>query len=294
MIFHRKEKLLIILSVIITLGFCACHETTKSLSNDNLNSNTNKLISEQSKVEKKQTLISEYKRSNGEKTDIKYVKDTVIIDSEPVYDFEFYLTTEIENWYNKNYKKQVNSNHWELANIYSRSNTESKLIGKMITYYDTLVSNYIIQVKTIDGKVKKEFREIGDWGYGIHINIVAHSEHFVQLPEEYFGKEAWVLTQNINGNSESYRGSLVELSANELIEKDTRKKVEIKQGVYLIEAFENSKFVIRKEIPEDMPCGDDILKTNEIKNIPRYYLDIEKIKLKNGDFDVKPAYPRGC
>jgi hypothetical protein len=217
------------------------------------------------------------------------------IDSlEYVYDCEFYLRPEMEEWYNKNYSKGENSQVFKIADIYSYPNIDSSTIGQLITYYDTLISNFRIKIIDPSNKVVKEFIEIGDWGYGIHLNVIAHTKSFVQLPFEYLSSNAWISKKSINGHSESYKGKLIRINNSILTNIDSGEKTKSETDVYFVKSIENGKMVLRKEIPEDMPCGEDFKKTENIDSLPEYFIRIEELKKENGDFDIQLAYPRGC
>jgi hypothetical protein len=216
------------------------------------------------------------------------------IDSlESVYDFEFYLKPEVEEWYNNNSKK-MNSPVFKIADIFSKPNTDSLAIGYMIAYYDTLILNYRIQIIDIGNKVVKEFTEIGDWGYGIHLNVIAQTEFFIQLPYEYLSSSAWISKELINGHSESYKGELIRIKNGILTCINSGEKVKSETEVYFVKSVANGKLVLRKEIPEDMPCGEDFVKTENIDSLPVYFIKIEELKNESGDFAIELAYPRGC
>ena len=203
------------------------------------------------------------------------------IDSlEYVYDCEFYLKPEIEEWYNINNSKGVNSPVFKIADIFPEPNIDTNAIGKIIAYYDTSILNYRIQIIDTTNKVVKEFQEIGDWGYGIHLNVIAHTESYIQLPFEYLSSIAWISKKTINGISESYKGKLIIIKADE--------------EVYFVKSVKNGVLELRKEIPEDMPCSEEFVKTENIESLPVYFIKIEDLKNESGDFNIKLAYPRGC
>jgi len=217
------------------------------------------------------------------------------IDSlESIYDFAFYLKPEMEEWYNNNYSKKKNSPVFKIADIFSEPNTDSLAIGHMIAYYDTLILNYRIQIINTSNKVVKEFTEIGDWGYGIHLNVIAQTEYFIQLPYEYLTSSAWISKELVNGYSESYNGKLIRIKTGALTCINSGEKVKSETEVYFVKSVDNGKLVLRKEIPEDMPCGEDFVKTENIDSLPVYFIKIEELKNESGDFDIELAYPRGC
>jgi len=211
-----------------------------------------------------------------------------------LYDFEFFLTPEIENWYKDNYEKRINSKSFLLTTLYSMPTSESKAIGKMVAYYDTLISNFRIQLVDNKGKTVKEFNEIGDWGYGIHLNVIAQSESFIKLPMEYFHSNAWINKKSVNGSSSTFKEMLISVSSVTIINIQTGEELKNVSGSFLVMGFENGNFVLRKEIPEDMPCGADFETTENIDSLPKFYLKIQELKTKNGDFNIWLTYPRGC
>ena len=247
-------------------------------------------------------------RWNYDEIKCEYAKDTLTIEKSDkivrvkeqidslkyVYDCEFYLKPEMEEWYNKNYSKGVNSQVFKIADIFSEPNIDSSAVGQMIAYYDTLISNFRIQIIDTSNKVVKEFTEIGDWGYGIHMNVIAHTESFVQLPFEYLSSIAWISKESINGYSESYKGKLIIIKDGTLTNVNSGEKRKSESEVYFAKSVENGKLVLRKEIPEDMPCGEDFVKTENIDSLPDYFIKIKELKNESGDFDIALAYPRGC
>lgn len=281
---NRRKKILILLVIIAGLGGISLYlKSTDFFAIDKCLDSGGRWNYEEKKCEYTNDTLTNEKPPIKEKS-VRIKKIARIqepIDSlECVYDCEFYLKPEMEEWYNKNYSKRVNSQVFEIADIFSKPNIDSLAIGKIIAYYDTLILNYRMQIVDTNNKVVKEFTEIGDWGYGIHLNVIAHSESFVQLPFEYLSSIAWISKKSINGYSESYKGKLI--------------RIKTDKEVYFVKSVENGKLVLRKEIPEDMPCTEDFVKTENIDSLPVYFIKIEELKNESGDFDIELAYPRGC
>lgn len=219
--------------------------------------------------------------------------DTAINKSEMVYNIELNLQEKLQKWYKENYEKQINSDTFKLAEIYSSPNGNSEIVGELKTYYDIVVSNFVLQIVSKNGSVRKEFKEIGDWGYGIHLNVVSFTKDYFQLPVEYLNTNSWINIDQVDGSVSSFVKSVVRLSSVKLSNIETGEKIEVANENYYVESSVNGKFVVRKEIPEDMPC-DEFEKTKDIDKIPRYFLEIKEIKKENGDYRIELAYPKGC
>lgn len=228
-----------------------------------------------------------------EVSDKEHKQETAINNAEMIYDFEFYLKEELQKWYNENYEKHINSDTFKLTEIYRNPDENSEIVGELKMYYDTLVSNFVLQVVSKDGTVRKEFKEMGDWGYGAHLNVISFSKNYVQLPVEYLNTDSWINMEEVNGSVSSFIKMVVRLSNVKLSNIETGEKIEVVNENFYIENSVNGKFVVRKEIPEDMPCVE-FEKTKDIDKIPRYYLDVKDIKMENGDYRIEEAYPKGC
>lgn len=214
-----------------------------------------------------------------------------------VLDLEFYLPAELEKWYSENYEKNMLSQSWVLCDIYSEPNSESDKIGRAVAYYEPELSNFIVQFLSSDGTIKKELREIGDWGYGIHLNTIDTTEEFARLPDSYMGKSAWVIMGNrpqmLNARVTSYVEQIVHLLTVKASDYPSGQLITLKSGNYVVEKYEKGMFIIRKEVPSDMPCGDEVTPT-DLSKLARYKLSIKHLLNANGEFVIDIAYPRGC
>jgi len=229
----------------------------------------------------------------SEKTKEEPIMLEAIDSLELIYDFEFYLKTEMEEWYNSNYKLRINSQIFHLCDIYTKPNIESSLVGEMISFYDTIASNFRIQIIDTCKNVIKELTQIGDWGYGIHLTVVAQSESFVKLPFDFLMTDAWIPKKPLNGYSESFKGKLISVSAVTLTNMKSGEILNYVSGSYLVKDIKDGHFILRKEIPEDMPYKEDFIKTENIDSLPEYYLNINELKSEEGGYNIGITYARG-
>lgn len=216
---------------------------------------------------------------------------------ENVLDLEFYLPEEAESWYNENYQKKIKSDTWILSDIFNDPSTSSKKVGELITYYEPAVNNYVLQFQTLDGTVIKEINSIGDWGYGIHLNVIGSTKGFVRLPDAFLNNEAWIKlgegSNSLNGGVTSFVKQIVSLPTISVNTHSDGAKQTLERGNYVIEDYKDGSFIIRKEIPNDMPCGDDVPQIN-LETLPRYELPIMNLIGEDGEITIGIAYPRGC
>lgn len=216
---------------------------------------------------------------------------------ENVFDLEFYLPSEAESWYNKNYNKKIKSDTWTLGEIFNAPNNNSRKVGELITYYEPAVNNFILQFQTIDGSVAKEIRSIGDWGYGIHLNVIGSTEGFVRLPNAFLKSLAWIRIGNgsnsLKGAVSSFVEQIVSLPTISVSTYPSGLQQILERGNYVIEKYQGGSFIIRSEIPSDMPCGDDVEQV-DLTALPRYELPIKNLINEDGEISIRVAYPRGC
>jgi hypothetical protein len=216
---------------------------------------------------------------------------------EEILDLEFYLTDEIEDWYSENYKQNTNSKVWVLADIFSLPCTSSEKVGELITFYDQTESNFVIQFRKNNDKITKEIRRIGDWGYGIHINAISATHDFVRLPDDFLSHECWIklgdYTEGFNGGVNSYIDQIVYLTSSTVTNLSTRSNQKLEQGNYVVEKIQGQNFIIRKEVPTDMPCGEEV-EVIDINTLDRFKLPWKNLYGEQGDMNIQYAYPRGC
>lgn len=214
-----------------------------------------------------------------------------------VLNLEFYLPEDAEKWYNENYSKKVKSEHWLLSNIYSEASKDSKPIGKLITYFEPLVGNFILQFQDTKGNIFEEDRYIGDWGYGIHLNVIDAQNGFARLPDGYFNDSAWVQLgqekHTLYGNVSSYVGQLVSLPEVRVLTHPQGKEFTLKNGTYMVEKYKNNSFILRKEVPADTPYSENEEKV-DLRTLQRYQLPVKNLIHKNGNVSIGVAYPKGC
>ncbi|WP_462248320.1 hypothetical protein [Ekhidna sp.] len=214
-----------------------------------------------------------------------------------ILDLELYLPNEAETWYNKNYNKEIKSDIWILGSIFNAPSNASKKVGDLITYYDPAFGNFILQFRTVDGSVLKEIRNVGDWGYGVHLNVIGSTDGFIRFPDEFLNSVAWIKVGNglnsINGYVSTFLDQIVSLPTISVKTYPDGVEQLIKRGNYVIEKRQGNSFIIRSEIPSDMPCGSDIKKV-EMNSLPRYQLMIKNLIKEDSEFSIELAYPRGC
>jgi len=219
-----------------------------------------------------------------------------------IYDFTFYLPTELEEWYTKNHEKGEPSKKWIIGEFYDQPTLKSTKTGKLLAYFNPEINNFILQFASIDGAIKNELTEIGDWGYGLHINVIEVTDKFVKVPNTNFNKSAWLhfnkdtdhIKNVIFGHHSSYVQQLVSLPKISVTAIRTNEQVFIEEDVYYIERYLNGSFTIRKEIPEDMPCGEEIDPKTDKELLKRYRLKINNLIDKSGNYRIRIAYTKGC
>ena len=219
-----------------------------------------------------------------------------------IYDFTFYLPNELEEWYSKNHDKDEMSKKWVIGQFYDQPTLKALKIGELLAYYNPEINNFALQFKSIDGTIKKELTEIGDWGYGLHINVIEVTDKFVRIPNAYFNTEVWLkyskedhIKNEIFGQYNSYLNKIVSLSKVKAIDLTTEKQVVLDANInYLIEKHTKGRFMIRKEISEDMPCGEEIDQETDVRTLKRFFINICDLKDESGNYQIKTAYPRGC
>ncbi|GEM_PF-2740908 len=222
------------------------------------------------------------------------------IQLENVYDLEFYFSPEIENWYTRNYQKNIKSQIWILSDIYDSPNSASIKIGELITYYEPQENNYILQFRRDSLTVAKEIRHIGDWGYGIHMNVIDKTKEFARLPDAYFDQESWLGIKKgeksigLNADVISYVNQIVVLPKMKAMDLNSKTIVEINRGRYFVEKRQTGEFIIREEIPSDMPCGLEEIEKIDLQTLPRYKIKLDDLLGSDGDIRIDVAYKKGC
>ena len=275
------------LLLILTAVLIGCQPET--------NTKENALADDQLNRTEKEKVLSEDQLTANTKGEILVTSESSKLQG--ILDLEFYLPEEAEGWYNGNYKENVKSNNWTVCNLYSRPDIDSDQVGQITTYYDPSEKNFILQFINKEGHTVGEFRDIGDWGYGIHMNVVNHHSEFVQFPESYLGYEAWVKLGekmgSLHGYVSSYIGQIVALPSVSVRSLQSGDTLLLKEGHYVIEKWREEAYILRLEVPTDMPCGDDPTEIN-LDSLPRYELPTNNLFTAKGDIIIGIAYPRGC
>lgn len=214
-----------------------------------------------------------------------------------VLDFEFYFPDEVENWYKENYNKNTKSKVWILSNLYDKPDRSSTKVGELVTYFEPAINNCILQFRTIDGSVIKEIKQIGDWGYGIHLNITGWENGFAQLPYSFLSDTAWIPAgdepNSLNGHATTFVDQIVSLPSTAVKVYPNGQSQKLQRGNYVIEKIYQGTFIIRKEVPTDMPCGENVEWSN-LDKLTRYQLRIINLLGDDGEISIKVAYPKGC
>lgn len=223
-----------------------------------------------------------------------YAQTTDAGDQHPdlIYDCQFHLPEALEQWYNLNHTSVNPFGTWTLAGIYKTPDRTSEKRGDLIALYDSTQSNFVLRFTNNGKQVVREVSDVGDWGYGIHLHVINYAGDFVKLPDAYFGGDAWLEVKGLNAITASFKGEIVSLCDVEATGQTTGKQVILPCDNYLVEDIKNGRFVIRKSVPTDMPCGDILENSENLEALPRYYLQPLMLKTKNGDFHISLAYPR--
>jgi len=218
-----------------------------------------------------------------------------------VFDFEFYLPIQLEQWYQKNNKKKIKSKEWTIGNVYSKPDTLSKQIGFLTAKYNPTVYNFELNFKSDHNQTLKQIKEIGDWGYGIHINVIDTIGDYVKLSNKYFKTQAWIFTNPnqakqdlISGGHSTFVDQLVTLPACNSKQIGTNLTTKLLSGNYYIKSYLNGEFSLRKEIPEDMDCGEEISNKTKQQDIIWYKVKLKDLQTSDADFNIRLAYPKGC
>ncbi len=223
-----------------------------------------------------------------------------------VYDFTIYLPIEIEDWYNRNNDKGEKSEEWVIGEFYSHPSLKSIKVGELLSYFKSEVNNFVLQFKSTDRIIKKELKEIGDWGYELHLNVIDITNQFVKGPMKYFQRSAWLCYRDdssieasknkpiIYGSYTTYTKQSISLPRVTVIEVVTNKQTFIEAGIYFVESSSKEGFIIRKEMSEDMPCGDNPVLEIEDKVMKQYLLKMINLKDPEGNYQIKTVYARGC
>jgi uncharacterized protein YecT (DUF1311 family) len=210
----------------------------------------------------------------------------------------FNLPEKIENWYADNNNNPDAEGIWKLCNLYDRPDSKAGIIGELWLKYEKKNVNFSIcfkPSKTLNYLTWK--KDIGDWGYGVREFIIEINNGFAKLPGKVFSTDAWIPVQKVdglNGRVEPVTGELFYVPEIKATDLSNDKSIVLDNAVYLFLSKDEDGYIIRKEIPSDMPCGEDVVETKDKDKLKKYKIKIKDLFDKDGKVIISLAYPKGC
>ena len=99
--------------------------------------------------------------------------------------------------------------------------------------------------------------------------------------------------QTLNAGVSSYVEEIIYLPGIKATTYPSGELTTLKSGNYVVEKYEKGVYIIREEVPTDMPCGDEVPPT-DLSKVARYKLPIKSLMDAYGEIVIEIAYPRGC
>jgi hypothetical protein len=215
-----------------------------------------------------------------------------------ILQFIFYLPEAIEQWYIDNNNSPDAEGIWKLCDVYDHPDSTAKIIGELWLKYEKKIANFSICFKTSNNSnfITWE-KDIGDWGYGVREFIIEINSGFAKLPGRIFPAEAWVEIHNnngLNGEVKTITGELFYIPEIKATDLSRNKSIVLANAVYLVLSKDKDSYIIRKEIPSDMPCGDNIVETKDKDKLEKYKIELKDLLDNDGRVIISLAYPKGC
>lgn len=213
---------------------------------------------------------------------------------------EFSLSSEMERWYSTNWNNPTAQGSWKMCNVYSAPDTSAEIAGSIYSEYSREIQNFILYFRPEGSEELVVWNDsIGDWGYGIHTYSPETSENFVRLLPNPFPENSWVQIDTkskdaLKGYTESLVGRLIHIQKMNALNLTTQNNMLIEQGNYMVLKFTGDTYLIRPEIPTDMPCGEEEIGEFDDSMVVRYQVKFEKLVDKENKPRFKLAYPKGC
>ena len=70
--------------------------------------------------------------------------------------------------------------------------------------------------------------------------------------------------------------------------------MQIDPGNYMVLNYTNGDYIIRKEIPSDMPCGEEAVESVDQSTLENFIIKSEELFDTDQQPIIKIAYPKGC
>jgi len=220
--------------------------------------------------------------------------------SQEIYLIQFTLPSEMQIWYNNNWNNPDAQGSWKICDVYSSPDTSSEIMGFISSTYNHEADNFILYYGPKDSKELLMWNDsLGDWGYGVYAHTFSVSGAFVKLPPNPFPENSWIqvgskVKNGLKGDIESLVGRIIYIQELSAIKVTMHENLIIEAGNYMVLGLENGSYLIRKEIPSDMPCGDEVKDSIDESTIVRYLVNYEDLIDENYRLRFSIAYPKGC
>jgi hypothetical protein len=208
--------------------------------------------------------------------------------------------SQMQIWYNNNWNNSNAQVSWKICNVYSTPDTSSEIIGSIYSSYIHDLGNFILYYNPKDSEELLVWNDsLGDWGYGIYAYSLSVSGSFVKLPPNPFPENSWIqvgakVENGLKGDIESLVGRIIHIQELSAIKVTMHENLIIEEGNYMVLGLENGSYLIRKEIPSDMPCGDEVKDSIDESTVVRYLVNYEDLIDENYRLKFRIAYPKGC
>jgi hypothetical protein len=220
--------------------------------------------------------------------------------TQEIFIIEFTVNPEMEHWYSSNWNNPNATGSWKMCNVYSEPDTSSEIVGSISSEFNRDIQNFVLYFQPKGTEELIVWNDsIGDWGYGIHLFSPERSENFIKLPSMPFPKDSWIQIGSqgkdaLIGGIESIVGRIVHLQIASAVNLSTNENLRLDPGNYMVLNRTNGAYVIRKEIPSDMPCGEEEIKSVDQSPVESFLIKNEELFDENYQPRIKLAYPKGC
>lgn len=206
------------------------------------------------------------------------------------------------------FRKHLQEKIMPLAKVYGEPATSGKPLGEIVGIMK--VSDYEYGGLSLglgfrpahSQKVQTWIKDAGDWGYGIPHYALDQKKEWVLFPASPFKKPVWVKKKqdSLEINVDSLIGNLFWFKA-PIVAVNSKsgkmKKIIPRANTvrYYFLKIENGKIYFRKEIPSDMPCGDEAKEKYQPPSTPTVYWAKRKAFFNSqGAPIIFPGYGKGC
>jgi hypothetical protein len=208
------------------------------------------------------------------------------------------LPEEIVVWYDRNYQDPNAEGSWKLCNVFKQPDSTAEITGEIWVKYDKAMKWFsaIFKPKS-SGNFLIWNEDIGDFGYGITEFVIESRNGFVKLTGKIFSGDAWIkliFNDGINGEVRSIIGGLYYMPEVKAADLSNKKEIRLTNEVYYIISKDETGYIIRKELPGDMPCGEETKENIDESKIPKYKVKFEDFFDNDERVIISLAYPKGC